>query len=243
MLEQDLDKFLDENNLTQEDKEFFKSIITPIINHPEFKKRLDSGIYPHHAKVSLGRHILNDAIEAYKIAKKKQTKYNLNLRLVILIAMFHDLYELPWQNSGLSKKLRNRHGFTHPIEAAINAVTWFPEYFSDQDEAKIILDGIIHHMYPFPVRAITKDFRDIDINNLKKLENLPPNIKEFIIKSSLRYHFLKVSLSRSNSKEGRIVSTADTLVSVKKENKNFNAYKATITGKNPDLLEKRQQRD
>ena len=34
------------------------------------------------------------------------------------------LYELPWQNSGIKKsRLTNKHGFTHPLEGAINAAT------------------------------------------------------------------------------------------------------------------------
>lgn len=59
--------------------------------------------------------------------------------------MFHDLYERPWQNSGIKKeRLTNRHGFVHPIEAVINANTWYPKYFESDLKSKIIIDGVIH---------------------------------------------------------------------------------------------------
>ena len=80
----------------------------------------------------------------------------INLKIAIYIAMFHDLYEEPWQNNIKSKgkKFKNLHGFTHPIEAVVNAITWFPNIFQDEEESLMIIDGIIHHMYPLPVRAI-----------------------------------------------------------------------------------------
>ena len=133
MKEINLNRLFDEYDLNREDRIILLDIITPIINHPEFKKRIDSNIYPHHHKISLGEHILDDAIVSYKIAKKKlQKNKNINIRLVVLTAMFHDLYELPWQNSQIKKnQVRNRHGFRHPIEAAINAIIWFPEYFEN----------------------------------------------------------------------------------------------------------------
>ena len=88
----DLDKLLDENNLSSDEKIFFLTIINNIYSHPEFQKRLDNKIYPHHSTISLGNHILSDAIVAYKLALN--SKYGpLNLKLIILIAMFHDLYE------------------------------------------------------------------------------------------------------------------------------------------------------
>ena len=173
-----LNKFLEKNNLSEDDKLFLLSIINDIYSHPEFQKRLDSKNYPHHSSISLGEHILNDAIVAYKIAKNKNYSYS-NLKLIILIAMFHDLYEFPWQNSKIIKnKFQNLHGFTHPIEAAINAVTWFPEYFQNLEETKIIIDGIIHHMYPFPVRSLKEGFLEAELNNLEKINDLPINLKK-----------------------------------------------------------------
>ena len=48
----------------------------------------------------------------------------------------------------LKKILRNKHGFVHPIEAVVNAITWFPQYFKTKEKTVIIIDGIIHHMFP-----------------------------------------------------------------------------------------------
>ena len=234
----DLDKLLDENNLSYDEKIFFLTIINNIYSHPEFQKRLDNKIYPHHSTISLGNHILSDAIVAYKLGLS--SKYGpLNLKLIILIAMFHDLYELPWQNSGIIKsRTQNRHGFTHPIEAAINAITWFPEYFQNEDEAIILIDGIIHHMYPFPVRSLKEGFHEAELNNLEKINNLPINLKNIIINSSSRKTIFRVSFSKSRYNEGRIVSKADKIVALRKEKPNFNSYRASITGKNMDLLKK-----
>ena len=153
--------------------------------------------------------------------------------------MFHDLYELPWQNSGLIKsRIQNRHGFTHPIEAAINAVTWFPEYFQNEDEATILIDGIIHHMYPFPVRSLKEGFMETELNNLEKINNLPINLKNIIINSSSRKNIFRVSFSKSLYNEGRIVAKADKIVALRKEKPNFNTYMASITGKNLNLLKR-----
>ena len=230
-----LNNLFNEYNLSDIDKSFFLGIIEPIYTHPEFQKRLNSNQYPHHAKTSLGEHILNDAITSFIIAKNGDFG-PLDFKLIILIAMFHDLYELPWQNSPIIKhKFANHHGFTHPLEAAINAITWFPNYFLNEEEAAIIIDGIIHHMYPFPVRSIIDDFIDTELNNLDKINYIPSNLKNIIIASSCRTRVLNVSISRSKFLEGRIVSKADKLVSFKKEIKNFNSYKALITGKNNDL--------
>ncbi len=236
MKEINLNRLFDEYDLNREDRIILLDIITPIINHPEFKKRIDSNIYPHHHKISLGEHILDDAIVSYKIAKKKlQKNKNINIRLVVLIAMFHDLYELPWQNSQIKKnQVRNRHGFRHPLEAAINAIIWFPEYFEDENDAIILIDGIIHHMYPFPVRSINKNFEEAELNNLEKSSLLPSNLREIIINSSCRNKIFKISFSKSKFKEGRIISKADTKVSFGKEF-SFHNLKASVTGKNPNL--------
>ena len=176
-------------------------IIEPIASSKEFITRCDDPFF-HHDKVTLGEHLLCDTIVSYKIAKKKKK----NTKLACLIAMFHDMYEKPWQNAHDHKKLWNKHGFTHPIEAAINAITWYPEYFKDED-AYIIIDGIIHHMYPLPVRAINSS--EMDLNNDATYKKLPIKFKKMIIKSSKRWSIGKISFCRSKYKEGRIMSKAD----------------------------------
>ncbi len=232
--DKETEKLLKKCHFTEQDKEEFWKIISPIYNHPEFQRRLDASLYPHHGKKSLGDHIVSDAIVTYYIAsKKKQKGKNVDVFVAVIIAMFHDLYELPWQNTKIVKNhIVNKHGFTHPLEAVVNAYTWFPEYFKDGEQAMKIVDGVIHHMWPFPVRAIDKTFTETELNNLDKVTNLDERIKNIIVKSSMRKGLRHVSFSRSMYLEGRIVSYADTKVSVGKELKSAYALIAIITGIN-----------
>lgn len=226
-----IDKKFKDNKLTEDDKRSFLEIVSPIIAHEEFQKRLDNSLYPHHGKTSLGEHIISDAVMTYKLSKKKKKSDN---KKAVLIAMFHDLYELPWQNSGRKeKRFTNKHGFIHPLEAAINAVTWYPNYFENKDDAKIIIDGIIHHMYPFPVRRI--DSYDAELNNINKYNDLDDSIKEIIVNSSNRCKLGRVSFSRSKYLEGKLVSRADKLTTISSDKLSFSAYKALVTGKNKEL--------
>lgn len=128
--------------------------------------------------------------------------------------------------------MANKHGFVHPIEAILNAYTWYPSYFKDIDTAEIIIDGIIHHMFPIPVRAI--DGKDLEINNQEKFDNIPINIKKLIIYSSLRYKIGPISLCKSKYKEGKIMSRADKIVFFKKEF-TIASLKSFLTGLNKKL--------
>lgn len=237
-----MNKYIDELNYKmnlhglekREQKEFYE-LIKPIFLHKEFQKRMDNSQYPHHGNTSLGSHILSDAIETYIIVKRKNKKGgNINLRLAVSIAMMHDLYELPWQNSGRKEsRFTNKHGFTHPLEAAINACTWYPEYFTNLKEAAIIIDGILHHMYPLPVRSL--DNIDAELNNAKKIDDLEERLVLLIKELSTRNKVGTVSLSRSKYKEGRIVSYADKTVTIKSDKLSLKGYKALLTGKNDEL--------
>lgn len=231
----EVNEIIDKYNLSKQEKELFWYIIYPIFEHEEFQKRMDPEKYPHHGKTSLGHHIISDAIVSFIIAKRKIKKGdNVNQELATIIAMFHDLYELPWQNMKIDKKMFvNKHGFTHPIEGSINAATWYPEYFMDEENAKKIIDGVVHHMYPFPVRAL--DDTDPELHNEEKFKKLPNNIRNLIINTSLKGKVGNVSFCKSEYKEGRIVSIADKIVATSKENTSFNGFKAYITGINPDL--------
>ena len=155
-LNNNLYELLENYNLNDNEIKEFSNIIEPIFNHKEFQKRLDPKIFSHHGNLSLGNHLLNDTVLTYIICKKKIKKgININIKNALISAMCHDLYELPWQNTNIKKnKFVNKHGFVHPIEAVINANIWFPEYFKNLDDAKMIIDGILHHMYPFPIKSI-----------------------------------------------------------------------------------------
>lgn len=154
----ELEKILNKYNLSLEDKELFCNIILPIFYHDEFQKRMNALEFPHHGDTSLGTHILSDAIVSFLIAKKKNINNECDIELAVRIAMFHDLYELPWQNTGRKpKNFIHKHGFIHPLEAVVNAYSWFPEYFTDFKTKETIIDGITHHMWPFPVLSIDEN--------------------------------------------------------------------------------------
>ena len=186
-------------------------IISPICKHEEFIKRCNKPFF-HHDNITLGEHIICDAIKTYQLSKKRK---KVNIKLACLIAMFHDLYEIPWQNVHDHKKLFNKHGFVHPIEASINALTWYPNYFTDDTESIIIIDGIIHHMYPFPVRSINGS--EMNLNNNSKYISLSDRDKEIITFATKNYGISKISIRKSKYIEGRIMSNADKKVALGKE--------------------------
>ena len=165
---------------------------------------------------------------------RKRKNKNFNITLAVRIAMLHDLYTLPWQNNEKAKvnKFFNKHGFRHPIEAVINAINWYPELFEVSNEAKVIIDGIIHHMYPLPVTSFKENFENkIELKNYELLNNLSPEDKLMLIESSNRFKIGRISFSRSKYKEGRIMAKADKYVA-SKEVKN---PLPLITGSNKHL--------
>lgn len=231
-----LNQLIKKYGLGPDDYNYLKKIINPIYNHNEFKKRLTDE-YLHHSDITLGEHILEDTIVTYILGNKYLKKHSIDMSLAIKISMLHDLYTLPWQNNELAKvhKFFNKHGFRHPLEAAINAVNWFPEIFNDQEESKIIIDGIIHHMFPLPVRRLKiNKINKIELKNEELFNSLSDDYKKMIVDSVNRKRLGPVSFSRSKYYEGRIMSKADKKVA-RKEIKNFASAKALITGKNKRL--------
>lgn len=211
-------------------------IIGDIATHEEFAKRC-SNPYFHHDIKTLGDHILCDAIVTYKLASKlkknNHTMKNVNVDLAVQIAMFHDLYELPWQNMEIKKIMRNKHGFVHPIEAITNAITWYPEYFSNKDKAMVIIDGVMHHMYPLAVRRI--DGTDMELNNKEKYDKLPQKYKDMIKLSTDIGKIGHYSLRKTFFVEGRIMSKADKIVALKKDIHSVNGLVALLSGKNKNI--------
>ncbi len=211
-----VNQLLDSLKFTNREKEEFWNIIYPIFKHSEFQKRMNAFKYPHHGFISLGNHILDNTIVTYLISKRKiDNGEKINLKRAVKISLFHDLYE---EHYSLNKKqlFSNSHAFVHPIEAIINAVIWYPEYFKNINDAKYIIDGVIHHMWPIPVKSI-KNFKDLELLNIDKVNNINPNIKKEIIYSTNRFKLGKFSISKSLSKEGRIVSIADKIVATHEE--------------------------
>ena len=136
-----------------------------------------------------------------------------------------------------TREIFNGYGFRHPIEAVINANTWYPELFSDEN-SKIIVDGIVHHMFPLPVTAFK-----IDENNGKKLKNfelidkLSEENIQHLIESSNRNRIGLVSLIRSLYPEIKVMSTADKIASIG-QIQNLESATAVVTVSNKTLLKK-----
>lgn len=237
---------LNKYNLTNDEKEEFLNIVTSIYSHDEFQRRMTNE-FLHHDKITLGEHILEDAIVTYLLSQKYKDNPNFNLVIATKIAMMHDLYTLPWQNNPDAKvdKAINKHGFRHPIEAVINANTWYPEIFSVKEDAEKIIDGIVHHMYPLPVRRFnTSENNDLELKNYENIKNLNIINKEILLNSSNRFKLGPFSLSKSIYKEGIIMSKSDKIVSRSnfKNRDNLNGIIALVTGNNKNLQEEELKR-
>lgn len=207
--------------LSNNDMKYIYKIIKPIYNHKEFQKRMKPP-YLHHGNTTLGEHILGDTILVYLTCKNRKKSYQ-ETRRTILIAMFHDLYTNPWKLATRKEKIRNYHAFTHPIEAIINAINWFPSYFENINDAKIIIDGVLHHMYPLPVRAISK--LKLELSNENLLPNIDDKLKK-IITLSLRPCLSKnLSLRQPFYFEGRVLVKIDKIITLRKDLKGFKIRK------------------
>ena len=233
-----LDSLYNKYHLTMEDKKFLNKIILPIINNPKFQERMTSN-FLHHSDITLGEHILEDSIVTYLLSKKYINKHkntNYRLDLAVIIALLHDLYTIPWQNNKEASvhHFFSKHGFRHPIEAVINSLNWYPELFNSTDK-EIIIDGIVHHMYPLPVRVINENKIDkLELKNYDNYHKLSNENKELLIKSSKRKKIGVISFSKSKYMEGRIMSKADKKVS-RKQIKNLSSAKALLTGHNKKI--------
>ena len=224
-----LKNFLD-YGFTVPEQEDFTKIVRPIISHPEFEKRCTDN-FPHHGNTTLGEHILKDAMITYRLAniyKSKHPNMDISTETAVVIALFHDLYTNPWQNVDNDNPLYEKHGFMHPIEAVINAYDWYPEYFDDEEISKKIIDGVLHHMYPFPVRKINDE---IEINEKK--------ITDFkfydVLVHSTKSKRENLCFKKATFIEGKLVSKADKLVTIK-EIKNISSLVALVTAKNKSII-------
>lgn len=229
---------LDKHNLDNEEKEELLSIIMYIFNHDEFQRRMTKEFY-HHDKITLGEHILEDTIVTYILSKKLKDKKDYDINIAVKTAMFHDLYVYPWQNnpSNVEKRFCNKHGFRHPNEAIVNAITWFKDDFRDLEKSKKIIDGVIHHMYPFPVTKFDISSYDLmELNNFNMIGSFDKDIIDILMESGNRFTVGDFSIALSKYKEGQIMNLSDKIVSISNlKGSNINGYKALITGKNKNL--------
>ena len=231
---------LDKYNFSANEREEFLSLVESIFFHDEFQKRMTKE-FMHHDEVTLGEHIIEVTIYTYLLSKKYGNKKNFDLNKAVKIAMFHDLYSQPWQNnpySGVSRR-SNKHAFRHPIEAVINSSVWFPEIFDTKEDIKVITDGIVHHMFPLPVARLNdSNYNLLELRNFDYMEKMNSSVKESLITSCNKSAMGHVSLTPSSFSEGKIVSSADKIVSLNNlRGCNVNALLALITGKNDNLEE------
>ena len=230
-----LDYLFDKYHIECEDKIKIISIIKKILLHDEFQKRLQGNFY-HHGSVMLGEHILEDTIVTYLLCQK--CKRPINIEIALKIAMMHDLYTRPWQNSNIKKQFFHRHGFSHPIESVINSSIWFKDEF-DNLKGYILVDGIVHHMFPFPVTSYKDyNYNKLELNNYELSKKMPENIKRMLIDSSNRTSLGEISFIKSKFYEGRIMSQADRIVSFG-QIKDKDSLLALVTGENKKLLIKK----
>lgn len=235
---------LNRYSLSNQEKEELLNIIYPIYIHDEFQKRMTNE-YLHHDEKVLGQHILEDTIATYILSKKECQNPKYRLDLAVTIAMLHDLYSLPWQNNPEAKVgiFTNKHGFRHPMEAAINSLIWYPYLFTQEEETKKILDGIIHHMFPLPVvRFIENDSNPLELKNFKYIRCLNERDKKILIDSSSRGSIGRLSFSPSIYTEGKIVNKADKLTSMMDfRGRNMISLPSLLTGKNKKLINNRRK--
>ena len=227
-----VDNLLNKYSLKNKEKKKLKKIILPITSHLEFQKRMTS-LFPHHGNITLGEHIIEDAILTYELSKNK----NIRVDLAVRIALFHDLYTIPYQNNKEAhvKHFFHKHGFRHPVEAVINAINWYPEYFNNLNDSKIIIDGILHHMYPLPVMRISdKKIDYYEIKNINLYHNISSEHRDMLIDSLNRNKIGSISISKSKYIEGRIMAKADKIVS-RRQIKDFQSVKSLLTGHNKNI--------
>ena len=212
--------------------EIIKSIFLTDKFQEKFSKR-----FLHHGKTTLGEHILEDTIITYLLLCNDKGK-NVDLEIALKVSMMHDMYTIPWQNASIKKdSFFHLHGFTHPIEAVINSLVYFKKEFKDDRTAKRLIDGIIHHMYPFPVACFNNiEENELELFNFKLLKKISRKHIDMIIESSNRCKIGKISICRSKYLEGRVMSRADKISTIKQLDGICDA-KALVTGKNKKLID------
>lgn len=121
------------------DKEYL-SIVAPIINNSEFKKRKK---WKHHEDVSLYEHLVAVSFLSYKICKKRGWNY----KDAAIGGLLHDFYYKAWQENIMKKnKFFKQHGFIHAKQSMYNSYRTFPKFMN-----KRIANIIQRHMFPLNI--------------------------------------------------------------------------------------------
>jgi len=127
--------------MTENDMRIFHDILKPYLTHAEVQKMRD---YIAHGKITVLRHSLDVAKEAYLLNKKYG--WNADLHTLLVGALLHDFYGYDWHSRPLSWNIFKMHGFTHPEAARKHA----SEVFGVDEK---IQNVIVSHMWPLTLRS------------------------------------------------------------------------------------------
>lgn len=158
MEELNLNKIKCYNDLEDKDKWFI--IVKDVIESPEFEIRKK---FLHHNEESLYEHLIKVSITSFKLANK----WRLNVRDTTLAGLLHDFYSQAWLysndlnsidpkyysnlHSKAKKKLFQKHGFVHGIDAALNIKKYYSSVYNP-----IIYDAVAKHMFPLSLFTTEK---------------------------------------------------------------------------------------
>ena len=127
-------------NKIYQEKEFYM-LAEPILRNTEFQRRRT---FLHHND-SVYEHSLRVAFVSYKIAKFLSKYKKINIRNVVVGALLHDFYIIPWREHK-AKLPWKMHGFVHGNVSASNCYQFFSSHMN-----KRIEDSIKKHMFPLTV--------------------------------------------------------------------------------------------
>lgn len=182
------------NHIYQE-KEFYE-IAEPILRNSEFQRRRT---FLHHQD-SVYEHSLRVGYVAYRIAKIVSKYKKINIRNVVIGALLHDFYLVPWREYKNSIFFK-MHGFVHGKIASDNAYSFFPKLMN-----KRIENAIKRHMFPLtliPPRYIegwivTISDKYVSLEVFKNPKELPRyigiNLTKEIIFNKCKYLYNKTEI-------------------------------------------------
>lgn len=96
--------------------------------------------YIQHGNTTCYQHSINVSYYSYLLCKK----LNWNKESAARAGLLHDFFLYDWHNEKKDTKLFEKHGFTHPQKALINANKYF--YLNDIEK-----DIILKHMWPLTI--------------------------------------------------------------------------------------------
>ena len=122
-------------------KEYYNSISDLI--ESSVVLRMDN--FTQHGSTSTLDHCIRVSYRSYKIAKLLKMDYKSAARAGLL----HDLFLYDWHLQPKGKKILEKHGYTHPRKALLNASV----HFDLNNKEK---DIILKHMWPLTLRSVPK---------------------------------------------------------------------------------------